>query len=98
MALRSLSELAEPLARDGFAFVHAPRLRSILEDAGLSDWEGLASSWNDLGVDTFMADGGRYRRRRFAAFAASAAGLIRKPHQPTVQRVKARLTGLREPL
>lgn len=80
-----LSELAEPLARDGFAFVHAPRLRVILEAAGLRDWETLARSWNDLGVDTFMADGGRYRRRRFAAFAASAAGLERKPHQPHYQ-------------
>jgi hypothetical protein len=78
----SLAELADPLTRDGFAFVHAERLRSILEAAGLRDWEGFASSWNDLGVDTFMADGGRYRRRRFAAFAASAAGLERKPHQP----------------
>ncbi len=81
----SLEELAEPLARDGFAFVHAARLRVILEAAGLRDWDGLASSWNDLGVDTFMADGGRYRRRRFAAFAASAAGLERKPHQPHYQ-------------
>ena len=80
-----LSELAEPLARDGFAFVQAPRLRAILEATGLRDWDALASSWNDLGVDTFMADGGRYRRRRFAAFAASAAGLQRKPHQPHYQ-------------
>lgn len=82
---RDLSELSEPLARDGFAFVHAARLRAILEDAGLRDWDGYASTWNDLGVDTFMADGGRYRRRRFAAFAASAAGLVRKPHQPHYQ-------------
>src|SRR4029079_5254307 len=74
-----------PLGRDGFAFVHAPRLRTILEAAGLRDWDSLASSWNDLGLDTFMADGGRYRRRRFAAFAASAAGLERKPHQPHYQ-------------
>jgi hypothetical protein len=81
----SLSELADPLSRDGFAFVHAPRLRAILEAAGLRDWESFASSWDDLGVDTFMADGGRYRRRRFAAFAASAAGLERKPHQPHYQ-------------
>lgn len=84
-AIAELSELASPLARDGFAFVHADRLRAILEAAGLCEWETLAASWNDLGVDTFMADGGRYRRRRFAAFAASAAGLQRKPHQPHYQ-------------
>lgn len=83
--MMDLTELAEPLARDGFAFVHAPRMRRILEEVGLRDWETLARSWDDLGVDTFMADGGRYRRRRFAAFAASAAGLERKPHQPHYQ-------------
>lgn len=75
----------EPLPRDGFAFVHARRLRAILEAAGLRDWEGFATSWNDLGVDTFMADGGRYRRRRFAAFAASGDEVERKPHQPHYQ-------------
>lgn len=83
--MTDLSVLKDPLARDGFAFVHAERLRGILEEAGLRDWDGLASSWDDLGVDTFMADGGRYRRRRFAAFAASAEGLRRKPHQPHYQ-------------
>jgi hypothetical protein len=60
-------------------------MRAILEASGLQDWEGFARFWGDLGVDTFMADGGRYRRRRFAAFAASAAGLERKPHQPHYQ-------------
>ena len=80
-----LAELAEPLRRDGFAFVHAPAMRAVLEAAGLADWTGFASTWNGLGVDTFMADGGRYRRRRFAAFAASAAGLERKAHQPHYQ-------------
>lgn len=81
----SLAALSEPLARQGFAFVHAASLHAILEAAGLRDWDGFASSWQDLGVDTFMADGGRYRRRRFAAFAASASGLERKPHQPHYQ-------------
>lgn len=82
----SLAELSEPLQRQGFAFVHAPRVRAILEAAGLRDWDAFASTWGDLGVDTFMADGGRYRRRRFAAFAASEErGLERKPHQPHYQ-------------
>jgi hypothetical protein len=83
--MKSLSELADPLVRDGFAFIHAPQMRAILTTAGLEDWDGLAETWNDLGVDTFMADGGRYRRRRFAAFSASSAGIERKPHQPHYQ-------------
>ena len=32
-----------------------------------------------------MADGGRYRRRRFAAFEVSAQHISRKPHQPHYQ-------------
>jgi hypothetical protein len=32
-----------------------------------------------------MADGGRYRRRRFAAFSASPHAIVRKPHQPHYQ-------------
>ncbi len=74
------------LLAQGFAHVRAPQMRAALEAAGATDWEGFAASWNDLGLDTYMADGGRYRRRRFACFAASAEGGIRrKPHQPHYQ-------------
>ena len=76
---------AAPLARDGYAFVHAPQMRAALEANGLTDFAGFAASWNELGLDTYMADGGRYRRRRFAAFAADPAGERRKPHQPHYQ-------------
>jgi hypothetical protein len=60
-------------------------MAAILEEAGLAEWGSFAASWEDLGVDTYMADGGRYRRRRFAAFRASPAGIARKPHQPHYQ-------------
>jgi hypothetical protein len=32
-----------------------------------------------------MADGGRYRRRRFGVFRAAPGGITRKPHQPHYQ-------------
>jgi hypothetical protein len=51
----------------------------------LRGWDAFAASWNDLGVDTYMADGGRYRRRRFACYRATQAGIWRKPHQPHYQ-------------
>lgn len=90
----SLAALAAPLGRDGFAFVRAPYMRAELEAAGLRDWEGFARSWDDLGLDTYMADGGRYRRRRFAAFSVSAGAIRRKPHQPHYQsRDHNRLNG-----
>jgi hypothetical protein len=81
----SLADIARCVTRDGFAFVRAPDMRAVLEGAGLRDWEAFAKSWNDLGVDTYMADGGRYRRRRFAVFRATTEGVVRKPHQPHYQ-------------
>jgi hypothetical protein len=80
-----LTPLVDTIARDGFAFVRAPQMARLLERDGLVDWDGFTASWNDLGVDAYMADGGRYRRRRFAAFRAAPVGIIRKPHQPHYQ-------------
>lgn len=80
-----LGAIAAKVADHGFAFVRAPEMQAVLEAAGLSDWDSFAASWDDLGVDTYMADGGRYRRRRFACFRAGAAGITRKPHQPHYQ-------------
>ena len=80
-----LATIADTIGRDGFAFVQAPEMHELLETTGLRDWGSFAASWEDLGIDTYMADGGRYRRRRFAAFRASSAGIVRKPHQPHYQ-------------
>jgi hypothetical protein len=80
-----LAPLAATIQRHGFAFVEAPDMRGLLAEAGLRDWEDFAASWNALGVDTYMADGGRYRRRRFACYRATSAGIVRKPHQPHYQ-------------
>jgi hypothetical protein len=82
---QSLAAIARRVTRDGFAFVRAPEMRTVLARVGLHDWEAFAKSWDDLGVDTYMADGGRYRRRRFAVFRATAEGIARKPHQPHYQ-------------
>ena len=83
--VQSLADIAATIARTGFAFVGAGDMRGVLESAGLREWGTFAASWDDLGVDTFMADGGRYRRRRFAVFRATPEGIARKPHQPHYQ-------------
>jgi hypothetical protein len=80
-----LAAIADTIRRDGFAFVQAPEMGPLLEDARLSNWRSFAASWDDLGVDAYMADGGRYRRRRFAAYRATPQGILRKPHQPHYQ-------------
>ena len=70
--MSDLEPLTDTIREAGFAFVHGGR------DAGgaagrtgsLADWQAFAASWDDLGLDTYMADGGRYRKRRFAVFGA----------------------------
>jgi hypothetical protein len=81
----SVADIARSVARTGFALVRAPDMRAVFEQAGLADWDSFAGSWDDLGIDMYMADGGRYRRRRFAVFRATKEGLTRKPHQPHYQ-------------
>ena len=82
----------ERLAEDGFAFVRAAEMRTLLELQGLATgseasqaWARFAASWNDLGLDRYMADGGRYRRRRHATFTVQNGLIERKPHQPHYQ-------------
>ncbi len=80
-----MNDWTAALRTDGFIFVHADAMRAVLEAEGLAGWEALQRSWDDLGLDTYMADGGRYRKRRHAAFQATTTSLLRKPHQPHYQ-------------
>lgn len=73
------------LQRGGFVFVSAPDMAYVLAQRGLAGWDDFARSWNDLGLDTYMADGGHYRKRRHGAFAVGAGSVVRKPAQPHYQ-------------
>jgi hypothetical protein len=78
--------LQSAVAADGYGFVHGAAMREMLAPFGvLSDWDRFAESWNDLALDTYMADGGRYRRRRHAVYCAAPGGVSRGPHQPHYQ-------------
>ena len=78
--------LQSAIAGDGFAFLSAAATRPLLLASGpLSDWDAFRASWNDLALDTYMADGGRYRRRRHAVFAVDDDAIVRMPHQPHYQ-------------
>ncbi len=78
-------DLAAALVEDGYVFVVGDEMRRqllALPDASLDDWPAFAASWNDLHLDKYMADGGRYRRRRHALFATYRAEITRRPHGP----------------
>ena len=78
------------LADTGFAFVPAARMHAALGAAALAGWPTFAASWDRLERDTYMADGGRYRRRRYATLSAPAEGgtLAVEPHQPHYQSLE----------
>jgi hypothetical protein len=82
--------LQSAIAGEGFAFAHGAVMRDLLAPHGaLTDWTAFAGSWNHLELDTYMADGGRYRRRRHAVYAAVAGQpIVRRPHQPHVQTLE----------
>jgi hypothetical protein len=84
-AEHALAHMHDLLMADGFVHVDSAEMGDVLIAEGLSGWDDFADSWNDLGVDAYMADGGRYRRRRHAAFSVGAGRIRRKPHQPHYQ-------------
>ncbi len=98
MVNQTISERADPqlsscdqaavaarLERQGYAFVDGVAMRAMLDEAGLVDWDGFARSWEDLGPDRFMADGGTYRKRRYACLEATKDGLHLMPPKPHYQ-------------
>jgi hypothetical protein len=80
------ARVAAEVSQAGFAFLHGAALRPFLEASGpLSDWPALAASFDHLALDTYMADGGRYRRRRHAVLTCDAGSdqpvpAPRRPH------------------
>lgn len=72
----------------GFMFLEGGETRALLPAKAVSPqaWEEFAASWDGMPVDEYMADGGRYRRRRFGVFEARPGeGIARAPHQPHYQ-------------
>ena len=82
------AELLGSIRSTGFAvfdaaFPHAEISALVAAD----DWASFAASWHDLPRDDHMADGGRYRRRRYGVFAMVAGTIKLAQHQPHYQTV-----------
>src|SRR3954462_15500084 len=72
----------------GYAFVEGGAMRDLIAPFGsLEDWTAFSESWDRLALDTYMADGGRYRRRRHGTYIAAGAAISRAAHQPHYQAV-----------
>ncbi len=81
-----IGSITARLKNSGFVRLEGSQTLGLLGRPTQASWDGFARSWDDLGEDLFMADGGRYRRRRHAAFRHAEGKFTRKPHQPHYQR------------
>ncbi|MCJ2178929.1 2OG-Fe dioxygenase family protein [Novosphingobium album (ex Hu et al. 2023)] len=52
---------------------------------GEPTWQAFVRSWDDMPLDTWMGDGGTYRRRRYAAFEVGDGRCERLSHRPHYQ-------------
>ncbi|MFH5925729.1 2OG-Fe dioxygenase family protein [Roseomonas xinghualingensis] len=85
-----MSDLARSISDTGYVPLSGAETRATFDPAGMAlsgaEWARFADSWNDLRPDGYMADGGRYRLRRHAVYAAEPGQpLTRGPHQPHYQ-------------
>jgi hypothetical protein len=80
-------EAAALLRSRGHA-VLSPAGVATLAGCELAQLDALAPSWDDLPPDTYLKDGGRYRRRRHSCFVAEGMGLRQVPHRAHWQPVE----------
>ena len=74
-----LAEIAQTVAHEGFAVVREPEMRAVLQPAGLTDWDCFAQSWDDLGVDAYMAEAGVIAAVASPVFVPGPRGLSESP-------------------
>jgi hypothetical protein len=76
--------ISKEISEQGFAVVRGTdyELSSLNED-----WGRLSDDWKNLVTDAYMADGGRYRLRRFGRFyfVPATSDLLRLDHAPVYQ-------------
>lgn len=83
-----LGPAARALADSGVVRLDAAATLRQLSEEARACWDSFVKAWDDLGPDLFMADGGKYRRRRHAVFVNSDGHFVRQPHRPHFQSRK----------
>ena len=79
--------LTGALAGAGYALLR-PADVCALAGCTLADLDQLSASWDDLALDNYLKDGGRYRRRRHSCFIQDGAKLEQTPHRAHWQPVE----------
>ena len=79
--------LADALNSQGYAVLSPTGVGAFL-GCSLSGLEALKTDWDDLPLDNFLRDGGRYRRRRHSCFVVSPENVTQIPHRAHYQPLK----------
>ena len=81
-----LEQFAATIAAQGQTFARATDMRPLLAQFGeLTDWNTFAASWDGMPLDQYLAEGHRFRRRRYAVYRATRGVIGREPYQPHYQ-------------
>ena len=85
-----ISDIVGQLAADDYVSIESEQAMELLSDiaaAPVGSDPVFLDSWNRLEDDQYMADGGRYRKRRHATYAIDSAGQRAQlmPYQPHYQ-------------
>jgi hypothetical protein len=81
------ARLTEALRTDGFALLR-PTDVAALAGCTLDELTALVPSWDRLAPDTYLKDGGRYRRRRHSCFVDAGGAVVQSPHRAHWQPVE----------
>lgn len=79
--------LQEQLGTRGYAVV-SPQAVAQLAGVELAELDALRPGWDALPPDTYLKDGGRYRRRRHSCFVADGGRVLPVPHRAHWQPVE----------
>lgn len=75
------------LRAEGSVVLDAAGLRALLP-AEPGEMLALQAAWDDLPLDAYLRDGGRYRRRRHACFVLDSGRVTQAPHRAHWQPVE----------
>ncbi|MFD5367139.1 2OG-Fe dioxygenase family protein [Streptomyces sp. NPDC127103] len=85
-----VEEIAESLSSRSYELISGEKVKQLLlqrSETAVDDLEAFRDSWSRMPLDSYMADGGRYRRRRHATLSAPRASNDYRveAHQPHYQ-------------
>ena len=75
-----LDDLIPTLRTQGYAVLDADAVAQAI-GCDLAELMALNPQWNNLPLDTYMKDGGRYRRRRHSCFRVDADSVTQVAHR-----------------